>query len=316
MDYRRAYVRDLFDLAPGTEASAYGWVKTRRDSKGVSFVQLSDGSCFQDLQVVIPVGTIPDETLKALTTGACVRFDGAHRRVAQGRARRSRCRPPPSSSSAPPTRRPTPCRRRARRWSSSARSATSRPAATPSAPSTASATRPPGPSTSSSRTGASTTSTPPSSPPATPRARARCSRSPPASRPSPPSRATAACATASRRPTPPRTSSASPPSSPFRGQLEAETLALGMTNVYTFGPTFRAENSQHLAPPRRVLDGRARDGLLRPGGRREPRRGVPQGGHRPRPRPVRRRPRLLQPARRARPPRDPGARRRPAPSSA
>ncbi|HWA83237.1 MAG TPA: asparagine--tRNA ligase, partial [Fimbriimonadaceae bacterium] len=34
------------------------------------------------------------------------------------------------------------------------------------------------------------------------------------------------------------------------GQLEAESLALGMTNVYTFGPTFRAENSstsRHLA---------------------------------------------------------------------
>ena len=34
------------------------------------------------------------------------------------------------------------------------------------------------------------------------------------------------------------------------GQLEAETLALGLTNVYTFGPTFRAENSstaRHLA---------------------------------------------------------------------
>ena len=77
MDYRRTYVRDLFELAPGTETSAYGWVKTRRDSKGVSFVQLSDGSCFQDLQVVIPAGTLPDDTLKTLTTGACVRFDGA-----------------------------------------------------------------------------------------------------------------------------------------------------------------------------------------------------------------------------------------------
>jgi asparaginyl-tRNA synthetase len=34
------------------------------------------------------------------------------------------------------------------------------------------------------------------------------------------------------------------------GQLEAETLALGLTNVYTFGPTFRAENSstsRHLS---------------------------------------------------------------------
>ena len=76
MDYRRTYVRDLFLLAPGTETSAYGWVKTRRDSKGVSFVQLSDGSGFADLQVVIPAGTLPDETLKTLTTGACARFDG------------------------------------------------------------------------------------------------------------------------------------------------------------------------------------------------------------------------------------------------
>lgn len=56
--------------------SAYGWVKTRRDSKEVSFVQLSDGSCFQDLQVVIEAGTIPEESIKLLTAGASVRFDG------------------------------------------------------------------------------------------------------------------------------------------------------------------------------------------------------------------------------------------------
>ena len=42
MDYRRTYIKDLFETAPGTEASAYGWVKTRRDSKEVSFVQLND----------------------------------------------------------------------------------------------------------------------------------------------------------------------------------------------------------------------------------------------------------------------------------
>jgi len=76
MDYRRSYVRDLFNLAPGTETSAYGWVKTRRDSKGISFVQLSDGSCFKDLQVIVNEGVIGAETLKAITTGACVRFDG------------------------------------------------------------------------------------------------------------------------------------------------------------------------------------------------------------------------------------------------
>lgn len=76
MDYRRTYVRDLFNLSPGTQTSAFGWVKTRRDSKGISFVQLSDGSCFKDLQVVVNEGVVPANILKQITTGACVRFDG------------------------------------------------------------------------------------------------------------------------------------------------------------------------------------------------------------------------------------------------
>jgi asparaginyl-tRNA synthetase len=76
MDYRRTYIRDLLEREPGVSASTYGWVKTRRDSKDVSFVQLNDGSCFRDLQVVVPAGALPVETLKAITVGACVRFDG------------------------------------------------------------------------------------------------------------------------------------------------------------------------------------------------------------------------------------------------
>ena len=76
MDYRRTYVRDLFNLAPGTKTSAYGWVKTKRESKGLAFVQLSDGSCFKDLQVIVEAGVVPEDVLKHVTTGACVRFDG------------------------------------------------------------------------------------------------------------------------------------------------------------------------------------------------------------------------------------------------
>lgn len=76
MDYRRTYLKGLLSSPPGTEAHAYGWVKTRRDSKGVSFVQLSDGSTPNDLQVVIESGAIPEATLKAVTTGSAVCFDG------------------------------------------------------------------------------------------------------------------------------------------------------------------------------------------------------------------------------------------------
>src|SRR5437879_13556942 len=56
----------------GSRVEAHGWIKTRRDSKGIHFIQLNDGSSFQDLQVVIESITIPEQA----TTGACVRVTG------------------------------------------------------------------------------------------------------------------------------------------------------------------------------------------------------------------------------------------------
>lgn len=70
------YIKDIFLKEVGLTVAANGWVKTRRDSKGVSFVQLNDGSCFADLQVVIEAGSISDEVLKHVTTGACVQVTG------------------------------------------------------------------------------------------------------------------------------------------------------------------------------------------------------------------------------------------------
>jgi len=51
-------------------------VKTRRDSKGLHFVQLNDGSCFRDLQVVLEAGAVPESALTHVTTGACVEIEG------------------------------------------------------------------------------------------------------------------------------------------------------------------------------------------------------------------------------------------------
>jgi asparaginyl-tRNA synthetase len=70
------YVRDLLAGPAGRRVTARGWVKTRRDSKGVHFVQLSDNSCFKDLQIVIEAGKVPDSELALVTTGACVEIDG------------------------------------------------------------------------------------------------------------------------------------------------------------------------------------------------------------------------------------------------
>ncbi|MBI4908658.1 MAG: asparagine--tRNA ligase [Acidobacteria bacterium] len=70
------YIKDLLVSEPGHTAVAQGWVKTRRDSKGVHFVQLNDGSCFADLQVVIDAGVVTAEAIAPVTTGACVRITG------------------------------------------------------------------------------------------------------------------------------------------------------------------------------------------------------------------------------------------------
>ena len=53
MIQRGGYIRDIMAKPVGTAVEAYGWVKTRRDSKGVHFLQLNDGSSFKDLQVVV-----------------------------------------------------------------------------------------------------------------------------------------------------------------------------------------------------------------------------------------------------------------------
>src|SRR5437016_1545241 len=70
------YIREILPQPVGKSLTARGWVKTRRDSKGIHFAQINDGSCFQDLQVVIEDGAIPDETLELITTGACVEVEG------------------------------------------------------------------------------------------------------------------------------------------------------------------------------------------------------------------------------------------------
>lgn len=70
------YIRDLLQRPVGETVTARGWVKTRRDSKGVHFVQVNDGSSFQDLQVVVEAGAIPEETLRHVTTGACLAVIG------------------------------------------------------------------------------------------------------------------------------------------------------------------------------------------------------------------------------------------------
>ena len=53
-----------------------GWVRTKRGNKNVAFIALNDGSCVANIQVVVDLGKIAEEELKPVTTGACIRVDG------------------------------------------------------------------------------------------------------------------------------------------------------------------------------------------------------------------------------------------------
>ncbi|WP_374605471.1 asparagine--tRNA ligase [Arenimonas sp.] len=62
------------EIAPGKEVTVQGWVRTRRDSKaGLSFVNISDGSCFAPIQVVAPatLSNYEDE-VRRLSAGCSV----------------------------------------------------------------------------------------------------------------------------------------------------------------------------------------------------------------------------------------------------
>ena len=79
-------IKDLLASKPeGQQVKVCGWVRTVRDSKGLVFIQVNDGSCFSNIQLTFDrnnpsnnanVNNI-EETLKKLNTGASVRAIGS-----------------------------------------------------------------------------------------------------------------------------------------------------------------------------------------------------------------------------------------------
>ena len=59
------------------EVIAKGWVRTRRGSKHVAFIALNDGSTLKNLQVVADLQHIPAEVMNKVTTGACLAVSGS-----------------------------------------------------------------------------------------------------------------------------------------------------------------------------------------------------------------------------------------------
>ncbi len=69
-----------------------GWVRTHRASKAVDFIALNDGSTIKNIQIVVDAGTVSEDTLKQITTGACIAVDGTLvKSPAQGQASEIHC---------------------------------------------------------------------------------------------------------------------------------------------------------------------------------------------------------------------------------
>jgi asparaginyl-tRNA synthetase len=75
---KRIRVRQALEAESGMDhMTLCGWVRTRRDAKGFSFLELNDGSCLKNIQVIIDEGIPGFETLPDINTGASVKVEGA-----------------------------------------------------------------------------------------------------------------------------------------------------------------------------------------------------------------------------------------------
>ncbi len=74
---RRNRIVDLLKSKEfGTEVTVKGWVRTKRGNKNLNFISLNDGSVIHGIQVVVDVAGFDDNMLKQINTGACLAVTG------------------------------------------------------------------------------------------------------------------------------------------------------------------------------------------------------------------------------------------------
>ena len=75
-EIRRARIKELLNMQPGAEVIVKGWVRTKRGNKNISFIALNDGSTINNIQVVCDLKAFDEEMMKKVTTGACLKVQG------------------------------------------------------------------------------------------------------------------------------------------------------------------------------------------------------------------------------------------------
>jgi len=72
----REKIKQLLESEPGRDVLVKGWVRTRRGSRQVSFIALNDGSTINNIQVVLAMDAFDEDQLKLVSTGACLAVEG------------------------------------------------------------------------------------------------------------------------------------------------------------------------------------------------------------------------------------------------
>ena len=72
----RTKIKELLLAKPGQKVLAKGWVRTKRGNKEIAFIALNDGSTINNIQIVVDKSKIEDGILAKVTTGACIGVTG------------------------------------------------------------------------------------------------------------------------------------------------------------------------------------------------------------------------------------------------
>ena len=69
-------MKDLLKATPGQEVLAKGWVRTKRGNKQIKFIALNDGSTVNNIQVVVDMANFDEAIIARITTGASISVTG------------------------------------------------------------------------------------------------------------------------------------------------------------------------------------------------------------------------------------------------
>ena len=73
---KRTKIKDLLKSEPGMEVLAKGWVRTKRGNKQVKFIALNDGSTINNIQIVADTSLFEEDLIRRITTGSSLAVRG------------------------------------------------------------------------------------------------------------------------------------------------------------------------------------------------------------------------------------------------